>query len=375
MWSLANVTAFALGDSLLLADTGSAFMAGNVHDAVRGWTDAPVGTAIYSHGHIDHVFGIRAFEAEGRPARVIAHEAVPPRFDRYILTAGYNSLINTRQFLLPGIRWPTEYRYPDETYRDRLDLDVEGERFELHHARGETDDATWTWAPARKVVCTGDFFIWATPNAGNPQKVQRYPKEWAVALREMAALGAEVLLPGHGVPIIGADRIHQALTEGAELLEYLHDRTIELMNDGATLDEILHSVHAPPHLLEKPYLKPTYDDPEFIVRTVWRYYGGWWDGDPSSLKPAPRVDLARELADLAGGADVLAKRSEQLAAEGNLRLAGHLAELAALASPEQHETRARVNEARVEKETSVMAKGIFGWAVRESRAAQKGGQP
>ena len=63
------------------------------------------------------------------------------------------------------------------------------------------------WAPDRKVLCTGDLFIWASPNCGNPQKVQRYAIEWARALDEMAALGAEVLLPGHGLPIIGADRV------------------------------------------------------------------------------------------------------------------------------------------------------------------------
>src|SRR5205085_9528348 len=63
--------------------------------------------------------------------------------------------------------------------------------FELRHARGETDDATWTWIPERKIVAPGDLFIWAAPNAGNPQKVQRYCGEWAVALREMSALGAE----------------------------------------------------------------------------------------------------------------------------------------------------------------------------------------
>ena len=46
--------------------------------------------------------------------------------------------------------------------------------FELHHARGETEDATWTWVPERKLLAPGDLFIWRVPNAGNPQKVQRY---------------------------------------------------------------------------------------------------------------------------------------------------------------------------------------------------------
>src|SRR2546423_97865 len=123
-------------------------------------------------------------------------------------------------------------------------VDVGGMRFELHHARGETDDHTWTWVPATKVLCCGDFFIWASPNAGNPQKVQRYPREWAVALREMAALGAEVLLPGHGLPVVGADRVRQALTETAELLESLHDQAVDLMNAGARPDELVHTVPA-----------------------------------------------------------------------------------------------------------------------------------
>ena len=35
----------------------------------------------------------------------------------------------------------------------------------------------------------------------NLVEVQRYPREWALALREMDRLGAELLLPGHGWPI------------------------------------------------------------------------------------------------------------------------------------------------------------------------------
>ena len=54
------------------------------------------------------------------------------------------------------------------------------------------------------MLCCGDLFIWASPNAGNPQKVQRYPLEWADALRQMLALydgpgrRPEVLLPVTG---------------------------------------------------------------------------------------------------------------------------------------------------------------------------------
>jgi alkyl sulfatase BDS1-like metallo-beta-lactamase superfamily hydrolase len=302
--------------------------------------------------------------------RVVAHEAVPARFDRYRLTAGYNRIINARQFRLPDLAWPTEYRYPDQTYRSRLDLDIGGLRLELHHGRGETDDHTWVWVPTRKVLCTGDLFIWATPNAGNPQKVQRYPLDWARALRAMDALGAEVLCPGHGVPILGAARVHQALGETAELLESLHEQTVTLMNAGARLDEVLHSVRAPAHLLERPYLRPVYDEPEFIVRNLWRLYGGWYDGNPAHLKPAPEAALARELAALAGGAGSLADRATALAETGELALACHLAELAAQAAPEDdgiRAVRAGIYRRRAAAERSTMARGIFSWAAEDKR--------
>jgi alkyl sulfatase BDS1-like metallo-beta-lactamase superfamily hydrolase len=383
--SFANVSAFSTDDGLVLVDTGSAFVAEAVHQTVRRWSDRRLDTAIYSHGHIDHVFGVGVFEQEagerGWPMPVVvAHDALPARFDRYIFTAGYNAVINQRQFGIPGLQWPTTYRYPDRTYADRLSLEVGGTGFELHHARGETDDHTWTWVPEKKVLCSGDLFIWASPNAGNPQKVQRYPREWAVALREMVALEPEVLLPGHGFPVIGADRVRQALTDTADLLESLVEQTLALMNSGARLDEILHSVAAPAHLLDRPYLRPVYDEPEFIVRNIWRLYGGWWDGNPATLKPAGESALAAELAELAGGAGVLADRALALAASGSdapdgpdgssaLRIAAHLAELAALAAPADpgvHRARARVFTLCAERSTSTMAKGVFNWAARES---------
>jgi len=380
--SFANVSAFATADGLVLVDTGSVFVADAVHQTLRQWTTLRLNTSIYSHGHIDHVFGVPVFEEEakehGWPAPVVvAHEALPARFDRYIFTAGYNAIINQRQFGVPGMTWPTEYRYPDRTYTDHLGLEVGGVALELHHARGETDDHTWTWVPDKKVLCSGDLFIWASPNAGNPQKVQRYPREWAAALRQMVALGPEVLLPGHGFPILGAGRVRQALSDTADLLDSLVDQTLALMNAGARLDEILHTVAAPADLLARPYLRPVYDEPEFIVRNIWRLYGGWWDGNPATLKPAPESALAAEIADLAGGASALADRAlalvETASTEADhgaaLRVAAHLVELAALAAPADpaaHRARARVFMLCREAATSTMAKGVFSWAARES---------
>jgi alkyl sulfatase BDS1-like metallo-beta-lactamase superfamily hydrolase len=375
--SLANVSAFATDGGLVLVDSGGFLTAEGVREQLRGWSELPLHTVVYTHGHVDHVFGVPAFEAEAaergwpRP-RVVAHRNVEARFDRYELTAGYNGAINARQFQLEVLRFPTDFRRPDETYDERTAFEVGGERLELRHARGETDDHTWVWVPGRRILCCGDLFIWATPNAGNPQKAQRYPREWAAALREMAGLGAELMLPGHGLPVAGAERIEAALSDTAALLESLVEQTLALMNEGASLDRVLEEVEAPSELLERPYLRPVYDEPEFIVRNLWRLYGGWYEGDPARLKPAPAAALAGELAALAGGAERLARRSTELMEAGELRLAGHLAELAALAAPEARaaqEAREKVNARRAEQASSTMARGIFAWAAAESRKA------
>ncbi|GAA5154271.1 MULTISPECIES: alkyl sulfatase dimerization domain-containing protein [Amycolatopsis] len=371
MWpAFGNVYLFPTEEGLFCFDTGEQRTAKDLFNATRARTDAPLHTAVYSHGHLDHTRGVVPFDAEGgRRPTVIAHENLPARFRRYAATAGYNTVINERQFQVP-VRWPENHRYPDVTYRDTTTVRVGELDVHLRHGRGETDDATIAWLPERRILCCGDFFIWASPNPGNPQKVQRYAGEWARNLRWMASLGAELLLPGHGVPVVGADRVRAALTDTAEFLETLHDQTLEAMNAGATLDEVIHGVTAPAELLAKPYLKPSYDEPEFVVRNVWRLYGGWYDGNPAHLKPAPREDLSRELAALTGGADRLAEHAKDLLAAGQHRLAGHFAQLAADAEPKNlhvHAIRAEVFAALEAASTSTMAKGIYAWAARESR--------
>ncbi|MFN7174615.1 MAG: alkyl sulfatase dimerization domain-containing protein [Thermaurantiacus tibetensis] len=382
---------FATDEGLLVFDTSNEWGGARVVEAVRGWREDPFATLVFTHGHIDHVGGAGAFlaDAEARGARwprVVAHENVPARFARYRLTDGWNHAINARQFgqfrrrgydLAGAARFlPETTPEPDTLYRDRLALEVGGLAVELRHAKGETDDHSWAWIPAHRAICAGDFFIWAFPNAGNPQKAQRYPREWAAALREMAGMGAELFLPAHGLPIAGAARIRRVLLEVAGALESLVRQTLDMMNAGARLDDILHAVKVDPALLEKPWLAPVYDDPEFVVRNIWRLYGGWWDGEPANLKPAPVRALAGELAALAGGPRRLAERAAALLSS-DLRLACHLVDFAAAAAPEDghvHAIRAAVYQARRDAETSLMAKGIFGAAANESKVRAGEGQ-
>lgn len=378
--SFSHVVAVTGERGLTLVDTSSANLAEAALSSLRKWSRDPFDTFVYTHGHLDHVGGAPRFAAEAaaegrtRP-RVVAHAAVADRFRRYDATEGYNALINSRQFrnqrrlnARPD-RWTVDWVWPEVSFVDRLQIDLGGRAAVLHHDRGETDDHAWMWLPEERVICGGDFLTWVFPNAGNPQKVQRYPAEWARALRAMAALEPELFLPAHGLPITGRERIGRVLTEVATALESLVEQTLWLMNQGATLDEVIHTVAVPSGLVGRPYLRAVYDEPEFVVRNIWRLYGGWWDGDPANLKPAGSSELAAEVTALAGGAERLAGRAVELSGSGSHRVACHLAELAARAEPGSaavHAARAEVYRRRREQETSLMARSIYGEAADRS---------
>lgn len=372
---------FKTDDGLVTFDTSNEHGGKKCVGAIQSWTKDPFNTVVFTHGHIDHVGGCGAFCSayEGRKPTIVGHENVAARFARYRMTNGYNHVINERQFgqfKRRGYDLAGESQFlplstpsPDITYHNDLAMSVGGLEIQLNHARGETDDHTWAWIPKHKAICAGDFFIWAFPNAGNPQKAQRYPREWAAALRDMASRGAELFLPAHGLPICGEARIRNVLNEVAEVLETMVSQTIDLMNQGASLNDIIHSVKVSPDLLAKPYLAPTYDEPEFVVRNIWRLYGGWYDGNPAQLKPAQDATVAAELAALAGGALRLAERAQELS-DTDPRLACHLVEFAVQAAPDNkrvHALRAEVYQHRRSGETSLMAKGIFGFAANQSR--------
>ena len=369
-----SVTAIRTGDGLVLIDTANEATAEKILALIRTWDASRIHTVIYTHGHIDHTGGIAAIDSEAaakglaRP-RIIAHRDVARRMDRYALTQGLNSIVQGQQFNNPAYVYPVGHRQPDEVYDDTLSLVIGGERLELFHGRGETDDATFVWLPGRRILVSGDFVIWMFPNAGNPRKVQRYAAEWADALRRMERLEPEIVIPGHGPVIFGKERAAQVLRDGAAVLEHLIRESLALMNRGATLDKVLHGVTAPDAYLSKPWLRANYDDPEFLVRAIYHLYAGWFDGNPAHLKPARAADLAMEVAQLAGGASRLAERAAVLAEAGNTRLAAHLIEFAAAAMPDDNEvqtTRALVLAKCMEREGSLMGKAFLSAYRREA---------
>jgi alkyl sulfatase BDS1-like metallo-beta-lactamase superfamily hydrolase len=375
--ALGNVTAFDCGTGVVMVDTAQQMATPRILDEIREtYWQAPIDTVVYTHGHVDHATGGAAIlehvaaRQEQRP-RFVAHSALPARFDRYKLLAEQNDNINRIQFNLPPTARPfsnASFTYPDTVHDRGTTISVGETVLELHHARGETDDETWVWCPSRRVLCTGDTFVWCSPNAGNPYKVQRYARDWADALEEMAALKPLHLLPGHGPAMEGEGRIEEALLSTAHFLRAIHDQVVAGMNEGKWLEDIIRDIDWP--ATDKPWLQPIYDHPEFIARNVWRLYGGWYDGNPATMLPAHSHDVATELLAAVGSAAIL-DRARSLRDRGDLQMACHLVDFVRKGERDNREAWQLwrdLFQARAESERSLMARGAYHAAVREAEA-------
>jgi alkyl sulfatase BDS1-like metallo-beta-lactamase superfamily hydrolase len=365
-----NVGFVVTREGVVVVDTALRPMGETVLKDIRDVTDAPIHSVIYTHGHYDHAFGVAALtkdaEERGDPKpRIIGHENVVRRFNRYRELQGQQEFINGIQFGVPaGMRSVLgDYCYPDVTYHDRFSFKLGDVSFELRFGMGETDDATWVWIPERRVVFAGDFIIWSCPNIGNPFKVQRYETEWAETLEQMANLHPDVLVPGHG-PTIRGEEVQRICLDTARTLRYLHEEVVKRLNQGAWIEQILEEVSLPEDLAKEPYLAPVYGCPTFIIHGIHRRYAGWYDGNPSHLFPSRTRDIAKEVVALASGPEALLTRAEALKEAGETQLALHLVDFV-LDNPETaslkeaHNLKAQLLQAKADAEQSFIARNIF----------------
>jgi alkyl sulfatase BDS1-like metallo-beta-lactamase superfamily hydrolase len=363
--------AFAYGrGQILVVDTGAPGRAPHALRALREETREPISLIVYTHGHHDHISGTQCFLADAalhghRRPEIWAHEDVSIRLRKYIRMAGWEARINTLQFGTPITKREVEesgtYTFPDYTYRQFKQLELAGEQVELHHARGETEDASWIWLPERKAALVGDLIVSSLPNTGNPTKPQRFTLEWAETLEKIAAKGPQFILPGHGPVFRGAICL-ELLQDTARALRFIHDEVIRRLNRGDWPVEIVEAdIKLPRVLANKSYLREVYGCVPFVVRDVLRSYGGWWSGQPSHLFPPMRRQHAEDVVSLCGR-DSLLSRVRALLRRGENERAVALAEIVVDFDPGDWEAKniyAKSIERLAETRSSFIARNLL----------------
>lgn len=326
---IVNVVVFETDAGLVLIDSGYAPAGPALVDALKQISAKPVHTVVFTHFHADHAFGAWALLAAGMKPQIVAEERFIEQMEGDMRTNGLIARNNQQPLAEVPRTWDDAVR-PTVTFHNKTTLNIGGEDFVLTHARGETEDQIWVSVPGRAVVVSADYFQGFLPNAGNGKRRQRYPEEWAQALRDMAALKPRLLLPMHGPAITDAAEIQDRLPAQASMLDSISKQVVDGLNAGVRRDLVIDRVALPPELAKRADARPLYVSAKDIGRMVVKEHSGWWDDIPSHWDPAPVAAEAREIAALSGGAPKLIQRALALA-DTNPALASHLADWAWLA--------------------------------------------
>ncbi len=342
-----NTLAIETDAGIVLVDASGYAHVDAMIAALRERTDSAIHAIVYSHGHHGYNAAVDVWQRHNAdrgepPARLIAHELVVKRIARYRETAELQTRMLAIQFNsrrdvpLQTLAGGLALHDPTETFTDTMTV-VDGSRpVELIWAPSEVDDALAVWLPSDGLLfggaATPGFTI---PNIGTPLRTQRFTIRWAETLEGLAGLGATKLVTEFG-PMIEGDAIDEQLLATAHALRWLRDEVVRRMNAGMSEHEILADMTYPPELFDKPWMRPTYGAPDYIVRDLYREENGWWDRNPTTLHPAAPADAAAAVLSAVDPATVLT-RARELAAAGETQLALHVVDLLALGAGDEPE--------------------------------------
>ena len=133
----ASANTIDTGEALVMLDTGAVTDTKALYEAVRKWRpERRLAAAVFSHHHVDHIFGVAPFEEEAQEKRwprplVYGHEGLAPNFDRYKKTLRLERRDQRAPVRVPGRALPVaaavplprrDVRRPDDVPQRRSDV-------------------------------------------------------------------------------------------------------------------------------------------------------------------------------------------------------------------------------------------------------------
>ena len=319
-FGIANSIMIEGKDGNVIVDvTDSVSEAEKVYSLFKKKNSNPIKAIIYTHNHGDHTFGAEYFikSQEDKPL-VIAHESTDYYVQRIMgiinpiiskrSTRMFGTLLPDDQFINAGIGpslnvsdSPIGYIEPDTVFKDELKIEIAGINLELYHAPGETNDQIFVWLPDHKALMPGDNIYNTFPNLYTIRgTTHRNVIRWVKSLDHMRSFNPEYLFPSHTKPLSGED-VMSSLTIYRDAIQYVHDQTIRLMNEGYYPDEIVELIELPDELSSSTFLREFYGTIRWSVKSIYSGYLGWFNGNPADLDPLSRKEKAIRISNLAGG--------------------------------------------------------------------------
>ncbi|MBK7154879.1 MAG: MBL fold metallo-hydrolase [Sandaracinaceae bacterium] len=212
----------------------------------------PTTHILVTQGHVDHVGGVGLFRDPGTRFIAQANNLRCQADDARIAARRQTHSYVWFQEVIDGAleiaaKHPDvvvqDAPVPDELFTDTLVVETGNVRFELLSCPGgETIDNTVIWLPTTRTAFVGNTFGPLFPHFPNFNTVRgdryRDPLAYLDTLDRVRALGAEVLITGHGLPIEGGALIRACLDRLEAAVRYVHDQTLLGINQGRDIDDI-----------------------------------------------------------------------------------------------------------------------------------------
>jgi cyclase len=166
------------------------------NDVIAGVTSLPIRTLVNTHHHGDHTNG----NYLSPQATIIGHE----QCRQWMIDTAVSS--NRHAGLFPNVDWgDIKIAPPFVTFEDRLNIYVGDLKVEaIYVGPAHTTNDVILWIPERKLLFAGDIIF----NGGTPFVSMGSVAGMLVALEQIRALGAEKIVPGHGL-VCGAEQIDE----------------------------------------------------------------------------------------------------------------------------------------------------------------------
>jgi len=199
------------------------------------------------------------------------------------------------------------------------------------------------WFPQLKALCAAEDMNHTNHNLYTLRGAQvRDARKWWKAINQaLDQFGdkAEVMFFAHTWPVWGNDKIVKFMKKQRDLYKYVHDQSLQLINQGYTMLEVAEKLKLPYSLTQEWFNRDYYGTLNHNAKAVYQKYIGWYDGNPANLNPLPPEEAAKRYLEYMGGAHKVIARARKAFKAGDYRWVAQIMNHVVFAEPDNQAAR------------------------------------